>query len=130
MRTLALDHGTVRCGAAICDPSGTIVRPLEVISPPLPERIAALIAETGAERVVVGLPITPSGVEGAQARLVREFVVALQELVAVEVETWDERLTTKLAAASAGGGARAALDSLAAAHLLESYLERRSPNNE
>ena len=38
------------------------------------------------------------------------------------VETYDERLTTKMAAASRRGGSRASEDSLAAAHLLDSYL--------
>jgi RNase H-fold protein (predicted Holliday junction resolvase) len=38
------------------------------------------------------------------------------------VETYDERLTTRMANASARGGASAPADALAAAHLLESYL--------
>jgi RNase H-fold protein (predicted Holliday junction resolvase) len=41
------------------------------------------------------------------------------------VATYDERLTTKMAAASRRGGSRAAEDSLAAAHLLESFLRAR-----
>ena len=41
------------------------------------------------------------------------------------VETYDERLTTRMAERSAREGARADRDSLAAAHLLESYLVMR-----
>jgi RNase H-fold protein (predicted Holliday junction resolvase) len=43
----------------------------------------------------------------------------------VPVETYDERLTTKMATQSARQGARADQDSLAAAHLLESFLASR-----
>ena len=122
MRVLALDYGAARCGCAVSDPSGTLVRPLSAVEPPEPERIAALARELEAERVVVGLPITLSGEEGDQARVSREFAAELGELLDVTVETYDERLTTAMAARTAREGARADEDSLAAAHLLESYL--------
>ena len=119
---LALDYGTARCGCAISDPTGTLVRPLPAVEPPDPGRIAELAAEHGAERVVVGLPISLDGKEGAQARLSRAFAGKLGELTDVPVETYDERLTTRMAQRSAREGAKADPDSLAAAHLLESYL--------
>ena len=122
MRVLALDYGTARCGCAISDPTGTLVRPLAAVEPPDPARIAALAQELGAERVVVGLPISLSGEEGEQARLTRAFAEQLGNLIEVPVETYDERLTTSMAARSAREGASADQDSLAAAHLLESYL--------
>jgi len=126
MRILAIDHGTARCGCAISDPSGTLVRPLPVIEPPEPGRVAALAAENEAELVVVGLPISLSGDEGDQARVARRFADEVAQLVVVPVETYDERFTTALAQASARGGARAAEDSLAAAHLLESFIDSRA----
>ena len=122
MRVLALDYGTARCGCAVSDPTGTLVTPLAAVEPPEPTRIAELAAEHGVDRVVVGLPITPSGEEGAQARLSRAFAAELGDLLDVPVETHDERLTTKMADRTAREGARADRDSLAAAHLLESYL--------
>ncbi len=125
LRVLALDFGTARCGCAISDPSGTLVRPLAAVEPPDAAAIAELAAAEGAERIVVGLPITLSGDEGEQARLSREFAAELGGLVEVPVETYDERLTTRMAERSAREGARADRDSLAAAHLLESYLEAR-----
>ncbi len=121
-RVLALDYGTARCGCAISDPTGTVVRPLPAVEPPDPAAIADLVAEHGADRVVVGLPITLGGEEGDQARLSRAFASELSGLLSVPVETYDERLTTRMAERSAKGGARADRDSLAAAHLLESYL--------
>ena len=122
LRVLALDYGTARCGCAISDPSGTLVRPLSPVEPPDPGAIAELVAAEGAERVIVGLPTTLSGEEGEQARLSREFAAELSQLLDVPVETYDERLTTRMAAASRRSGARAPEDSLAAAHLLEAYL--------
>ena len=119
---LALDYGTARCGCAISDPSGTLVRQLAAVEPPDPEAIAELVAAQEAEKVIVGLPTTLSGEEGEQARLSREFAGELSELLEVPVETYDERLTTRMAERSAREGARADRDSLAAAHLLESYL--------
>jgi putative holliday junction resolvase len=122
LRVLALDYGTARCGCAISDPSGTLVRPLAAIEPPDPSAISELVAAEGAERVIVGLPTTLSGEEGDQAELSREFAGELSRLLEVPVETYDERLTTRMAERSAREGARADPDSLAAAHLLESYL--------
>ena len=122
MRVLALDYGSARCGCAISDPSGTLARPLPVIEPPEPRTVADLVAEHEVERVVVGLPVTLSGEEGQQAAASRGFADDLERVLDVPVETYDERLTTKMAQQSARDGAAAAEDSLAAAHLLESYL--------
>lgn len=123
MRVLALDHGTARIGCAISDPSGTLVRPLPTIEPPEPRAVAELVAEHEVERVVVGLPLHLSGDEGAQAGIARTFCAELEAILEdVQVETYDERLTSKMAEASRRGGAVAAADSLAAAHLLEGYL--------
>jgi putative holliday junction resolvase len=124
LRVLALDYGTARCGCAISDPSGTLVRPLTAVEPPDPEAIAELVVAEGAESVIVGLPTTLSGEEGDQAKLTRGFAGELSRLIDVPVETYDERLTTRMAERSAREGARADRDSLAAAHLLESYLAR------
>jgi putative Holliday junction resolvase len=122
LRVLALDHGTVRIGAAICDPTGTLCTPLPVVEPPEPASVAALVREREVGRVVVGLPIHLSGEEGSQAALARTFADELTALVEVPVDTYDERLTSRMADASRRAGSSAARDSLAAAHLLEAYL--------
>jgi len=126
MRVLAIDHGDVRAGAAICDPSGTIVRPLGVISPPDAAEVARIATEEGAELILVGLPVSLDGAERDQARAAREFADAVAGAGGgIPVETYDERLTTRMADDSARGGAAAPRDALAAAHLLESYLAAR-----
>jgi putative Holliday junction resolvase len=122
MRILAVDHGTARAGCAISDPSGTLARPLGVVEPPHPEAVARLASEHGAELVVVGLPVSLHGGRGPQAEVAAGFRDALAEVLDVPVELYDERLTTRMAAESTRGGAKAHPDALAAAHLLESYL--------
>lgn len=119
---LALDHGTARIGCAISDPTGTLATPLPVIEPPEAKLVAEIVAEHGVERVVVGLPLHLSGEEGSQAALARSFGAELEAMLSIPVETYDERLTTRMAEMSRRAGASAAPDSLAAAHLLEAYL--------
>ena len=126
MRILALDPGEARCGCAVSDPSGTLASPLEAVARPDTRRglarLASLAAELDVAMVLVGLPLTLAGEEGAQAARARDFAKRLGSRVRVPVELHDERLTTRMAEA---GGGRADVDSRAAAHLLESYLAAR-----
>jgi putative Holliday junction resolvase len=122
---LAVDHGAARVGCAISDPTGTIARPLGVIEPAEPQAVAKLAVEHRADMVVVGLPVSLSGAEGSQAAAARAFGDALEEILDVPVVTYDERLTTRMADSSVRAGASSPPDALAAAHLLESFLEAR-----
>ena len=126
MRVLALDHGSARCGAAVSDPTGTLATPLEPVLRPATrkglQRIAALVDELGAERVVVGLPLSLSGGDSAQTEEARAFAERLARVLPVPVELHDERFTTRLAQR---GGGRASEDSRAAAVLLEGWLAAR-----
>jgi len=126
MRILAIDHGNARAGCAICDPSETITRPLGLVEPPDPAAVTRLASEEEVELIVVGLPVSLDGTEGEQAAAARGFAKRLAAVASVPVETYDERLTTRLAAESTRAGASAAPDALAAAHLLESYLQARA----
>src|SRR5918911_2221830 len=121
-RILALDHGEARCGCALSDPSGTLATPLPAIERPDSRRgldsVVELVRETGAERVVVGLPLTMSGEEGRQAARARGFAERLGARVEAPVELYDERLTTRLAERGGVGGPHPR----APPPLLESYL--------
>jgi putative Holliday junction resolvase len=130
MRVLAIDHGAARAGCAISDPTGTIARPLGLIEPPEPHRIAELVAEHDADLVVVGLPVSLDGTEGQQAADARAFRDELAAIVDIPVDIYDERLTTRIAHTSARTGATAPADALAAAHLLETYLRHRERTQE
>lgn len=128
MRILGVDHGLARAGVAICDPTGTLVRPLTVVEPPAPAEIARLVAENDAGMVVIGLPLGLDGTPGEQARHVLAFKEELENLVSVPVDTYDERLTTRMAESSRRAGASAHPDALAAAHLLEAFIAFRDRN--
>jgi putative Holliday junction resolvase len=123
LRVLALDYGAARCGVAVSDPTGTLATPLAPVLRPGTRkgfaRVVALVAELGAERVVVGLPLRLSGGDSAQTTETRAFAARLAAAVPVAVELYDERFTTRLAA-QAGGSA--SLDSRAAAVLLDEWL--------
>jgi len=124
VKVLALDYGSARTGVAVSDPTGTLARPLGVVERAGTDtglaRILELAREEGAERIVVGLPVTLRGELGAQAQESERFVERLRAVAGLPVETFDERFTTALARA---GDARAPEDAVAAAHLLTSYLQ-------
>jgi putative Holliday junction resolvase len=126
LRVLALDYGSARCGAAVSDPTGTLATPLEPILRPGTKvglrQIAALAHELGAERIVVGLPVSLGGGDSAQTREARQFADRLAAVTKVPIELYDERFTTSLAQ-QAGG--EASLDSRAAAVLLDEWLNVR-----
>lgn len=125
MKVLALDYGRVRTGVAVSDPSGVVARPLTVVERAGTrggvDRIAAIVGAERPDRVVVGLPLTLRGLEGEQADETRRFVEMLRGRLAVPVDLFDERFTTRLAAQDDTAGSPA--DARAAAHLLSSYLE-------
>jgi putative holliday junction resolvase len=128
LKVMALDYGSARTGVAVSDPTGTVARPLSVVERAGTEdglaELARLAREQEVERVVVGLPLTMRGTRGEQAVETEGFADALRGVVDVPVELFDERFTTDLAQRMPG--AVAAVDSLAAAHLLSDWLERWS----
>jgi putative Holliday junction resolvase len=123
VKVLALDYGSARTGVAVSDPTGTVATPVGVVERAGTEagleRLAELIREHEAERVVVGLPLTLGGEHGEQAAETEAFVSLLRKAVDVPIESFDERFTTDLA--EQGGGSHPT-DARAAAHLLSSYL--------
>jgi len=139
-RILAIDHGDRRFGLAISDPDGSIAFALEVVEgeAALLEMLPGLLDDRAVERVVLGLPLNMDGTMGPRVALVLEFRKRLEDLLAVEVEVWDERLTTVEAERSlreAGCSPRQrrrVVDKVAAQILLQSYLDtrRRAPDDE
>ena len=126
-RVLALDYGSARTGVAVSDPTGVLATPLDVVTKANTrkgiDRLATIVRETGAQRVVVGLPLSLSGGDSAQTEEARAFAARLAARLgeAVPVELYDERFTTRIAQRS--GSADTAEDARAAAVLLEDWLE-------
>jgi putative holliday junction resolvase len=137
-RALALDLGEKRIGVAVSDALGMIARPLEIFSRTSRKadfaHIGALVAAHQVDAVIVGLPLNMDGSEGRQAAWVRDYSAALAETLAVPVHFWDERLTSEEAEGivRARGGShrgkstvKGTLDAVAAAVILQSYLDSR-----
>jgi putative Holliday junction resolvase len=129
--------GSVRVGVATSDPSGILATPVrtvprDVSDPQAPdvEEVAAIVADTAAIEVVVGLPRTLAGDEGPAAAQARQYARALAVRVApVEVRLVDERLTTVDAHRSLresgvdGRKQRAVVDQAAAVLILQAALD-------
>jgi putative holliday junction resolvase len=137
-RALGLDLGTVRIGVATSDPGRVIASPDAVITRAKDHAtdhaaIAAAVTESEAVVVVVGLPKSMSGRDGAAAKLIRAEADELRAALRVPVVLWDERLSTVSAnkALIAGGVRRAkrkqTVDKVAAAVILQSWLDAGSP---
>jgi putative holliday junction resolvase len=133
---LGVDWGTRRLGLAVSDPTGTLASPHGIVErgdDPDADRRAVLAAARAvdATRIVVGLPRSLSGREGASARAARAEAAALAALAGPDlpVELHDERFSTSTARAARATrrrkARRAPLDDAAAAVMLQSYLESR-----
>ncbi len=134
MRTgvrLAVDVGSVRVGVARSDPGGILASPLTVVrsGPGGLDVLSTLAASADAIEVVVGLPTSLSGREGAAAAAARSFAAELAGLAPIPVRLVDERFTTTQAhdALRRGGqdsrARRGTVDAAAAAVLLQAALD-------
>lgn len=138
-RVLCVDYGKSRAGLAVSDPLGATAQPLEVVTRPkkgsLVDAVLDVAERVGAEEIVVGLPLRLDGEEGPSAQAARQFAEAMAERTEVPVVLWDERLSTREASRqmrSAGVKAReqrGAVDKVAAAVVLRSYLESKMPGS-
>jgi putative Holliday junction resolvase len=136
MRILALDYGTKRIGVATSDELRIIAQPLEFIPAVSLEgvfkRLHAIIAEKQISEIVVGMPFNMDGSTGPTARRVEKFVERLKASVKLPVHTHDERLTTHeaenllISAGARRDKRRQVIDQMAAAILLQSYLDSLS----
>ena len=159
MRALGLDLGSRRVGVAVCDPAGKVAVPVETLyrsrsrrsssrgsrsratfetdgsgrPGDLVDAVAELVKEREVEVVVVGLPLSLSGLEKSAAAAASAEIRRLRRSLRVPVVAWDERLTTKIAAQqlSAQGltsrRQRSVIDQQAASVILQSWLDAGMP---
>jgi len=137
-RLLSVDWGERRIGLALSDETQTLAQPLTTLTRRPGKRfpMAQLLDHITRNQVVgiiVGLPLDEAGAEGDAAHAAREVADAIKRRVPerVEVTMWDERMTTArvLAAVREMGGStrgrKADLDAMAAALLLQHYLDAK-----
>lgn len=132
MRYLAIDYGDKRTGLAICDEEEKIASPLRALATGanLIDEIVAIINSREAGAVVVGLPLNMDGSAGAAAAKVRSFGDELEKRIDIPVYFHDERLSSfeaeqKLAGMMTRKKKKARLDAIAAAAILQSFLDSK-----
>ncbi|HMC79242.1 MAG TPA: Holliday junction resolvase RuvX [Acidimicrobiia bacterium] len=134
---LGLDPGERRIGVAMAVPGGSMALPLTVLDATgdWASALAELVAEHRVAGIVVGLPISLSGSEGAAAARAREFAAGVGQRLGLPVHLVDERLSTVAAGrALAQAGARGrragrksgAVDRSAAAVILQAWLDSQA----
>ena len=120
---LAFDFGLKRIGVAIGNTMICQAKPLSVITATANEpkfaAIAALIAEWGPSRIVVGLPSHPDGAEHEMSARCRRFANQLNGRYNLPVELVDERYSSAVIAARRGD----VIDDKAAAIILQQYFD-------
>jgi putative holliday junction resolvase len=134
-RILGIDLGRARIGVAVSDELGMLAHPVETIpaGADAARRIAEIVREKNAERVVVGLPRHMNGSVGIGATEALAFAKKLQALLPCEVIMWDERLTTTAAnralrdSGRKARNSRSVVDQVAAQMILQSYLDSLQP---
>lgn len=131
VRYLGIDYGKRRVGLAICDGGQTITSPLAVLEGrgDVFARIYRIVKAESVGALVVGLPLNMDGSEGPQAAATRQFGDKLGKYVGLPVYFQDERLSSFAAEQDFAGidlpkaRRRKPLDAVAAAHILEAFLE-------
>lgn len=135
-RLLGLDWGEVRIGLALSDETQTLATPLDTLIRRKGKRFPMgrfleLVGEHAPAGVVVGLPLTGEGEEEESAASARRLAGELERVSGLPVELWDERMSTARALSTIreqGGstrGRKADVDALAAAVLLQHFLDAR-----
>ncbi|XXF76668.1 Holliday junction resolvase RuvX [Myxococcaceae bacterium GXIMD 01537] len=137
MRTLGLDFGTKTIGVAVSDALGLTAQSLTTIRrTSLKADLAALgdlAREQEATRVVIGLPLNMDGSEGPRAEASRKFASDVTETLGLEVEFWDERLSTVAAqrtlleADLSRAKRRQVIDQAAAQFILQGWMDAHRP---
>ena len=136
MRILGLDVGSKTIGMAISDPLGYTAQGLTTLKRVKKEKdieeIKRVCEEYDVETIVVGLPKNMNGTIGESGERVLQLCEVIKEVTGIEVETWDERLTTVAAHKSmiegdlSRGKRKKIVDKIAATFILQGYLDRIS----
>jgi putative Holliday junction resolvase len=130
---MALDLGEKRIGVAVSDETGLVARSHTVFKRTSRladfEKIGRIIDQEAVTLLIIGLPVLLSGEEGSKAAWVRDYGADLAQRLDIDIEFWDESLSTVDAEDSLrergihGRKRRSRVDAVAAAFILQSYLD-------
>ena len=133
MSVLGIDYGEKRIGLAISDEMGLIAHSLDVLENEgldgIVEAISQIVLKRNVKLVVVGLPKNMDSTIGERAKAVLAFAKSLHSHLGIEIETWDERLTTcqaeRILSELSRKNKDKAIDIVSAQIILQSYLDAR-----
>ena len=126
MRLIGLDLGTKTIGLALSDME-TIRRKKFT---PDAQQLLKICAAQGVGGLVLGLPLNMDGSEGPRAQATRAFARNLSQMTDLPITLWDERLSTAavtrtlLEADSSRARRAEVVDKMAAAYILQGFLDR------
>lgn len=136
MRILGLDLGEKKIGVAISDELGLTAQGIDVIERKNDgkdiDKICEIISEYKVTGIVAGLPKNMNGTLGPSGEAVKAYAAKLQKATGIDLDFWDERLTTVAAertlleADVSRKKRKKVIDKLAAVLILQSYLDFKS----
>ena len=131
---LGVDYGDKRTGLAECDVSGLIASGIGTVScggmRKCAERVAKEAEERSCVKIIIGMPRNMDGTDGPRTEVVRAFADILSELTEIEIDFYDERMTTMVAyrflgeTSTFGKKRREAVDTLSAEIILQNYIDK------
>jgi putative Holliday junction resolvase len=135
-RILGIDYGTRRIGISLSDPLQVIAQPFNTFpnNSLAVSRICEIVEKEAIEVVVIGMPLNLKGERAQKAQEVERFIELLKGEMSAEIVSWDERFTTTIAHQTMRNmgtkrmerrSNRGRIDAMAAAILLQSYLDSR-----
>ncbi len=137
-RYLCLDIGDKRIGIAVSDPFNSYSLPVSTLfrknlKTDL-DKISAIAKEKGVTKMVCGLPVNFDGTPSVQTQKALYFIEKLKEILRIEIITVDERCSTceaeeiLISQGKSREERKSVVDSLAAATILQSYLNQINKN--
>jgi putative holliday junction resolvase len=138
-RILGIDYGEKRIGLSISDPLGIIATPYVTLENDhgIWNRFKEIVSKEAIALIVIGMPTTLRGEKGQKAAHVDTFIETLKSQIGLDVFTWDERYSTIIAQRTLmemntkkknRNAKNGTLDSMAAAIILQSYLDSKKPS--
>ena len=131
---LGVDYGDKRTGLAECDVSGMLAGGICTISEGGMRNTAIRVAKEAESRsckkIIIGLPKNMDGTEGERTDVIRAFAALVAEYTEIPIDFCDERMSTMAAyrflgeTGTYGKKRKAAIDTLSAELILQSYIDR------
>ena len=140
VRILGLDIGKKTIGVALSDEAGITAQPLKLIKRSSLAKDLEDVMQTAREhsvgKILAGLPLNMNGTSSSTTEFVLKFVEMLRAKSPVPVITWDERLSTAAVERVLIDGdmsrnrRKEVIDKMAAAYILQGYLDSRERASE